>query len=617
MPKFQYSSDSFAWSLVDTALLVFASCTFAYEFVLVARLPTWSWYPSVTIALTLAIILQFRYGELSWKKIRFDSQTLGLIVLGIACALINVFTLRPDADDFSYFHRAVFGLLDLSAPISIHNNAHDIKSLPALSPVFLTSSLEVVEALVAKAFGIQPIFFYQQIIGSLTLFIFAAVYFLVFRYLRFSQYASLLGVAIIIFLYAFSGDSHQDWGNFTVVRVWQGKCILITLLVPLTALLTFQFLRTGSSSDLLRLHFVALSGIGLSGTAFFLIPFIVGISILGAVPYQFKQTGFLHRILLLSSTLLFFVVILIVIKVDLLPDVSNTAVWQVLSNGNRRLELYVLEITVFVKKTTLVFYLISALGILWFYRRNSRIASLTISSLCVCVAIILPPVSSFLIKLTLPGAYWRLAYASQMLLIIGLFSLLCFYGIKRNQYFINLFRIAFGVCFTFGFGLLKTPAINFSVIHAPQALKFPQQDIAFANFFATQTPVGTVAAIPEELIPAVGLLRPDIGLISSRTGDTIHVFVNKGRENEGKLRVAAQRDLNSCGSSGQLKDFLSESSKLTVMVFPVNCEPQKIISNLSINEADWKITPFEQYQLWFKLSTNLTSVRDKPSPIMT
>lgn len=607
-PKLRYYSDCFAWYLVDAALLFFASCTFAYEFVLVTRLPAGTWYPSVIVALGASIALQFRYGERCWKISRFDSLTLGLIVLGVACSLINVVTLRPDPDDFNFFHRAVFGLLDLSTPIAIHNTSHDIKSLPAISPVHLTTSLEVVAALVAKALGIQPVFFYHQVVGSTALFIFPFIYFLIFRYLKFSQRASLLGVAIVVLLFAFSGDSHQDWGNFTLVRSWSGKCILIALAVPFTALLTFKFLRTGSTPDLLRMHFAALSAIGLSGTAFFLIPFIIAFSILGAVSYQCKQPHFIRRIVLLGSTLLFFAILFILIKAGVLPEVFNMDAWQLPLDGKgQRPELAMLGITLFVKKTTLVFYLISALGILWFYRRNSRIASFTISSLCIGVALVTPPISSILIKITLPMAYWRLAYASQMLLIIGVFTLLCFTDKKYNQYLNIKFPILLGAGTIVAIALLKTPAINSSIISAPHALKFPGSELNFATLIDSQIPIGAVAAMPSELIPTIGLLRPDIGFISTNYNglETRHVFVNAGRESEGKLRIAAQQDLGSCGSGGQLKKFMGESPRLTVMVFPENCEPKKIISNLSLSETDWRITPSVKYQLWYKRGTDL------------
>ena len=592
------NSQLFAWSLIDIALLIFASGTFSYEIVLITRLPIWHWYPCALLCAILFSLVQFRIENRIWRSIQFDSEVLMLIGFGIFCALINVFTLRPDADDFSYFHRALYALSDLSAPISIFNNSHDIKSLPALSPVFLTSSLEVTEALTAKALHISPLFFYQQIGGALSLFIFPFIFFLFFRYLDFSTQLSFAGIALIIFLYIFSGDSHQDWGNFTFVRAWQGKCILITLLAPLTILATYTYIQYGSAIALFRLHLVCISGIGLSGTAFFLIPFTIGLSILGTTTFQFTQKNFLRRCIYLSSTLIFFLILVIVIKTGGLPDISNTDVWKIPFNEKIRPELEMLNRTIFVQKTTLYFYLLSVFGILWFHRTNVKVRSITAYSVLVCLFITIPPVSSLLIKVTLAGAFWRLAYASQIPLIISIFTLLCFSSNHDSQKSKTLSQITCGILIIFTFAFFKTPAVKKGVMSTPQSFKFPIQDVEFETLIDKTIPIGSVAAMPEDLVPTIGLLRPDIGFISTRSLETMHVFINVNRSDEARWRNLSQLELTLCGKGGELKRFLSEHQNLKVMVFPEKCEPKQIALNLSINDSHWAITHTSKYQLW-------------------
>ena len=595
----RYDSENFAWSLIDTTLLCFSSFTIAYEFILITRLPLWLWYPSAITLLGLAFFLKFRNAKPFWKNFKFDSTTITLIILGIMCSTVNIFTLRPDLDDLSFFHRAMYSLIDLSKPISMHSTDFDIKPLPALSPVFLTSSIEVVSALIAKILGINPIFFYQQIDGSISLFIFPLIYFSIFRYLKFSRFQSILGTIFVIYIYLFSGDSHVDWGNFTFLRAWQGKCILVTLLVPLSALLTFKFLQTGSTLDLIRLNLVALSGIGLSGTAYFLIPFIVGISVLGAIPFQYKQPDLVRKIILLGSIIIIFLVFVVIIKAGAIPDVINTDVWQWVPVGTKHPYWVILENTIFVRKTTLIFYLISILCILLFYRSNSEIVSFVISSICGCLAIFTPPISSFLIKITLSAAYWRLAYATQMPLLIGIFILLCIKD-KDKQILGNKFNIGFGIVFIISFALLKTPAINPKLITSFPALKFNLPDLEFAKLIEHRIPFGAVADMPEELVFPLALLRPDIGFISTRYADTIHVFANVDRKQEGLERAASQRELDSCGKGEKLKNIIDLHKKLIFVVFPEKCNPRQILSNLSLKKSRWKITHSIKYQMWEK-----------------
>ena len=594
----QCTSDEFAQTIVDAALLGFTSCTIAYEFVLFTRLPIWYWYPSLIAAFLIAIVLLRRCG-LHFRVQKLDSSILSLLGLSLLCALINVFTLRPDADDFSYFHRATYALLDLSSPISVQHTAHDVKLLPALSPVFLTSSLEVIEALIAKILGVHPLFFYQQIGGAVGLSIIPLVNYQIFRYLKFSEVASLMGTATVILIYIYSGDSHQDWGNFTLVRAWQGKCILIMLLVPLAALFTFRFLQSNSMSDYLRLHFVAFSGIGLSGTAFFLIPFVIGSSAFGFLLCQERTAGYLRQFLLLLSNLLAFAIFVVLIKAGGLPEVLNTDVWQLPPDSTGiRPELLMLERTVFLKKTTLVLYFFAATGLLIFHRKNRRILALVIASLCVCVVIVLPPLSSILIKITLPGVYWRLAYATHMPLIIAVFTVLCFVGADRNALFNGKLMLlpAAGIVLTVV--LLKMPAINAGNINEPQAFKFASSEMQFVTSIDRLVSAGAVVAMPEELIPMVGLFRPDLRFISTRNLETLHVFVNAGRMSDGRLRISAQQDLNKCGADGQLKAILHQIAELSYLVFPEKCVSKDIPAALSIDGTQWKVTHSGSYQLW-------------------
>lgn len=603
------NTDKSVWIFLDLMLIFLSSSTLAYEVVLFSKLPLWTCYPFFAVTIGVQLFFWLRLNNASIRTIKIDSNTISLIALGIFCSLFNVFTLRPDADDFSFFHRAIYGLLNLEAPISTFHTAFDLKNLPQLSPVHLMTSVEVMTALFAHALGVQPLFFYQILNGSFCLFLFPLIYYVFFRYFEFSHSYSYAGVIIVVMLYVFSGDSHQDFGNFTIVRAWQGKCILILLFVPLTALLTHRFIHSFSSQDILRLYLVALASIGLSGTAFFLVPFIIAFSLLGSTLTQWNQPNYFKKITLSGTTIIPFAIFAGLIKLGLLPQIFNTDVWQVSINPdvhkNIRPEILILEQTIFVKKTTLYFYLISVSGVFIFPWKNKTIRELGIASLFVSCSLIFPPISNILIKITLPGAYWRLAYATQILLIIGVFTLLCLKGMKENSRFTKATQRIFGICFLASFAALKSPAVKPAIISWPHQVKFNPSEIEFAKLLDNWMPDNSTALIPEELVPVVGLIRPDTNLISTRYPDTLHVFLNSGHKNgknEVEVRLAAQKDLGTCGANGKVAQIVTEIPSLNLLVFPSTCDPKVIESTIQIRHEDWMVKSAVPYQVWLKIA---------------
>lgn len=601
------NTDKIVSILLDLMLIFLASSTLAYEIVLFSKLSLWTCYAFFAVAVGICLFYWFRSNHTSIRTIKIDLNIINLIALGLFCSLLNVFTLRPDADDFSFFHRAVYGLLKLNDPIATFHTAHDIKNLPPISPVHLTTSYEVMTALFAHALGIQPLFFYQILNGSFCLFLFPLVYHAFFRYFGFSYGYSYVGVLIVVILYVFSGDSHQDFGNFTIVRAWQGKCILILLFVPLIALLTHRFMQSSSSQDILRLYLVGLGSIGLSGTAFFLAPFIIAFSLLSSTLAQWNQPKFFRKVTLLGTTLIPFAIIAAFIKFGTLPQIFNTDVWQVsiMQDIDKTIhpEILMLERTIFVKKTTLYFYLISVSGLLLFPWKNKTIRDLGIASLFVSISLVLPPISSILIKITLPGAYWRLAYAAQMLLVIGVFTLLCLKGMKESSHFTKVTHRIFGISYLILFAALKSPAIRPVIISGPHQLKFNPSEIEVAKLLAYWIPKNSIALIPEELVPAVGLLRPDTALISTRYLETLHVFLNSGYKNgknEAEIRLAGQKDLGACGAGGEVAEIIAKIPNLNLLIFPLTCDPKVIENNIQIQHENWMIKSTVSYQAWLK-----------------
>jgi hypothetical protein len=359
-----------------------------------------------------------------------------------------------------------------------------------------------------------------------------------------------------------------------------------------------------SSTDFLRLHLTAICSIGLSGTAFFLVPFIIGASLLSSKLARWNQPDCFRNMLLIGTTLIPFAIIAALIKVGFLPEILNTDVWHLSSypeiNEHLRPEIVALKRTIFAKKTTIYFYLISVLGLLFFPWRNKLIKEFGIATLFICILLVLPPFSSILIKITLDFAYWRLAYATQMLLVIGIFILLCLTGENGSSARKKITLRIFGIFFFVLFILLKSPSVKSEIIFGAHQFKISPAHMEVARLLENWAPDKSTALIPDELLSAVGLLRPDIAFVCVHRLETLHVFSNAGRKDEALRRISARDDLRTCGTAGEVAKILSEIPTLNLLIFPSACDPKTVENNTQLHREEWNVKSTVNYQVWLK-----------------
>ena len=76
-----------------------------------------------------------------------------------------------------------------------------------------------------------------------------------------------------------SADS-AGWVGFATVAgyMWQGKAIVLILFLPIGLALSYRFLGSGNTSDLVWLTLLGIAGVGLSNPALYLIPAVIGCS---------------------------------------------------------------------------------------------------------------------------------------------------------------------------------------------------------------------------------------------------------------------------------------------------------------------------------------------------
>jgi hypothetical protein len=525
-------------TLVELALVVGAAATVGYWAVLVTRLPALAWYPITLGALLLAAAaLRHRW------RLPAPSMTAGaLAAVCLAAAAVSVFTLIPDADDLSYLHSAFVAAAHPELPIPLYNTIPNVEGLPALSPVHLLTSVEFAVAMVAHGLDVDALWATHYAFSTVAAAFFPLPYYLLMRRFGLSPRLAVLGAAGTLAFLLLSQNPSRDWGNFTILHSWVGKCLLIGALLPVTTLVSIDFMRKGGRSELLLLCGAMVAGLGCSSSGAFLIPFVIYPIVAASLVLAGNQRGPMLRRGLYSLAPLCVVGFAALLPLaGLIPNnISNIEVWQ---NGWPQ-DLPASLTLVLPWPQLALLPLIGAAGLLLAPdRRLAALVGLAVAGMA--AAIVVPPFGPLIMKLVQPGAFWRLVLALPVPLCFGLLVASVFDTRERPTASV-VRRVFVGLAMVTVFAAIKVPAGDYSHLSWPQAAKLDPSTLPVAEELAKAAPAGAVVLSPESVAVSLGLMRPDIRFISGRQMDTLHIFLNAHRAAEGQARVLAQRAVTAC-----------------------------------------------------------------------
>ncbi|ADK85530.1 hypothetical protein Deba_2166 [Desulfarculus baarsii DSM 2075] len=575
--------DRLVAKIIDAFLVFGASATLAYYLVFFSRLPAWVWYPACVVAL-IAVGWLFRRiagqpGPQPRPKPGSSGPLVALILLCLLSFSINLFTLRPDADEFCFYHRALHAAEHLAQPISLHHTAHDLRDLPPISPAHLLSTVEIAAALLAKALHLPAMTVVHQGLGGLTLALLPLVYFLLFRILGRDVWPSLAGVAGVLIFLALSGDTHQAWGNFTILRAWEGKCVLIALGLPLFWAFISRFMRRGEQADLLRLHALMLLSIGLSGSAFFLVPYSGGLLAMVSCLTGRANGHYWRNLARLTTVLVTPAILALAVVSPFFVAMSNFAVWSSPNFSSLRAMA-----TVIGSPQAAALHAALSLLLLYHHWRDRRIKAFLFYAVAAALIPIMPLLDALIVKVTMAKAYWRLAYAIPLPALYGL-AAACLVDRKNSK---NAWWALLIVVVCLGLFVLKQPAINQRVIHGLHQYKFPPKQLVAVEHLSRLASQNAVILAPAQVAWWLGLLRPDLRFVATFPMETKHAFDNYGQPEEGIKRRQIAAFLNAPPVTNPnpeaLRPYLTRAS---LLVLPRHAPRQAVEKALAASGERW------------------------------
>jgi hypothetical protein len=312
--------------LIPVALGAF--WTLAYQLVLVARWPAqtiiWSFLAIGIAGQFLLLCLWKKTDATPGREYRFHSSQILLLVLGTACAVTVLFVRRTNQDDIVYFHRALVQLHALGEPIFLRQTTVDMDAA-AFSPVHLATSHEMLMALLGHFLTIDPLYFYQVIGHALAAFSIPFVLYWCARRFDLDRWPAAVGALLGILFLLLDSAGSASFGNAAFGRMWQGKVIVWILFVPLLLSLIYRFLRIGNPTDLAWTVLMSIAGAGLSSTALYFAPVIIGCSLISFLAVELLETNrrehvsaTFRRCLLLGLPLVYPLGILALLKLNVI-----------------------------------------------------------------------------------------------------------------------------------------------------------------------------------------------------------------------------------------------------------------------------------------------------------
>ncbi len=344
----------------------------------------------------------------------FQNYLLWTLVVVAVC--LTLIAHRPDADDAAYINRAVAAVDKPHIPILYYDTRHLIPNALIILPVTKVVSIEMLAAALSFLTRIPVIYIFHLLFPALAAILVILAYGELFRILAPKHW--IYGVlAVFVFLCA-NGDVHATYGNFSFVRLHQGKGVFVSAILPLLITYGLRFALCPDVRNWLLLSGAQIAAIGTTSTALFVAPIVSSLAVLTGLP-RTNTTDQFKRVLLGFAASAYVVGLGIYIKLNYqIPawvSTTNLTSVQLLDNSVK----YVFGYGRFA--AVCLFITLTA----WFFCETRLARRLClVFPLCTTLLFANPLVAGFLAKnLTGVRTYWRVFWLLPLPTMVGLILL--------------------------------------------------------------------------------------------------------------------------------------------------------------------------------------------------
>lgn len=191
--------------------------------------------------------------------------------LSIAAALLTLAVSRSDMDDAFYVAISAFSASHPQEALFAFDPMHGDRSLPLMFPTYRFAASELLVGAFAYLLNISAMDVAYKILPPVWAMFSVVCIFLLAQELMPRRWI-MLGIATL-FLILILGECHRGPANMAFVRLFQGKAVYVSAIVPAIFYLTARYFSPrGKAADLFLLGCVQITAIGMTGSAILFAP---------------------------------------------------------------------------------------------------------------------------------------------------------------------------------------------------------------------------------------------------------------------------------------------------------------------------------------------------------
>lgn len=207
-------------------------------------------------------------------------QARWIVLLVSACAvLVTLVANRPDPDDALHLSIPATLLRFPQQPVLLHDTLYRLADAPILTPFYRLNSYDVLIGLLARVTGIDLHVIAYLVLPSLLAVVAVLAWAYLLRRIVPERWPAVLPVLFLVVLAL--GEAHRAYGNFAFVRLFQGKAVLATCMVPVIVGAALSFARDGGVRRWLLLLAAQIAALGFAATALFVAPAAAALGLAG------------------------------------------------------------------------------------------------------------------------------------------------------------------------------------------------------------------------------------------------------------------------------------------------------------------------------------------------
>lgn len=530
----------------------------------------------------------FEFNLHSYSRKKFDFLIIAFLAL--ITVMLSYAISRSDLDDSFYVAVAAFASSNPAHALAMGDPMLGEIGLPLIFPSYRFASFELLSGAGSYLFSVPAMDFYYIYLLPIWVITSVLVNFLLAKELN-PKYWLLTG-SLALLLILLLGEMHRSPANFSFVRIFQGKAVFLSVLVPAIFYLTARFFsERGTKADLFLLGCCQISSIGLTNFGMLMGPIAGFSALISNIPLV--QTGHFKKFLYTLGIL--FIPLPYLINVALESRGSPIMNFEIETASNVWMSVFGSH------QQYLVGILLLAGPIL--AKDSVTRWRLAIPALFLYVILLNPFLSELISKyVTTPPVYWRVVWSFPVLLFAA--ASLCMIIIElfeRRFPLINRASLIIVVLFA---GLYSAPfntlrPENIGTVNDFAVWKVPKDHLIVARNAMENVKNGGRLLASDEIAGVISRFENHPQLISTR-GFYLDLMRSSFKETEYAARSALYHFVT--GNANQHNNTVREALRtlnVSVVVLNTNLENKDYLSLLHSEQYKMQEST-NGYSIWVK-----------------